>query len=114
LIRKITPNGTVSTISSATSPQFIKVDSFGNLVFTLGFRIQMASRCVYNAYSSPFSFSSGFLGTTRTIVFGNPDQCKAVSLETTTACCYITSPWSSYTPCSTIGTSTRNRKGTSS
>jgi DNA-binding beta-propeller fold protein YncE len=89
LIRRITPDGSVTTAFVITTPQYATVDSFGNLFFTSGFKIQTASRCIYSAFGNKTCLQSGFLGIARSIESGNPIQCTNLTVETNTTCCYI-------------------------
>ncbi|MEY5046641.1 MAG: hypothetical protein RL713_1866, partial [Bacteroidota bacterium] len=46
MIRKITPGRTVTTIVSTSSPQYVTLDSFGNLFYILTLKIQIVIKCV--------------------------------------------------------------------
>ena len=92
------------------------MDSFGNLFVAEENNHlirKLTLNCVYSTYNNQTCFSSGFLGSTRTVLIGYPAQCTALTSQTTTACCFITSQWSAFSTCSTQGTFTRTRTGTS-
>jgi hypothetical protein len=106
LIRKITPNATVTTITGTSGsfgssngdvsaarfnfPSGIAIDSYGILYVsdTNNHLIRKAtSSCIYSLFGNQICFSTGYLGTSRTLKSGDSTKCTELIFQTTTACC---------------------------